>query len=152
MSTEMPKHDRRRTDARLQAIEASVAQMCDTMLEEHVNAMHPKLSREQWDAEIADRSSRIQAVEGVVSKVVETLDGKPVRSRFTGEVIDKEDGVVQKLDKILEHTAVVEERTNGGVTVTYKPQIERKYIWGALGTVVASAITATAAIVVALVA
>lgn len=126
-------------------------QLVRKMIASHVKDDHYPISHEEISRLIREGERHNQIVE----KVVEMIEGKPIIGP-SGHVIGREDGLMHTVQKSNAMLVEIDRRTNGGVTVTQKikPELTNKqkgYVWGFAGTVVASLVTSTTAIIVLLV-
>ena len=102
-------------DERFDMLEESIKDTVVKMFETHVAENHYPISNSEVDRLIAEGKE----YQIVVKRVVEMLEGKPVVGP-SGNVIAREDGLMQTAQKSNAMLVEIDRRTNGGVTVTQK--------------------------------
>jgi len=111
----MPEYDRRMNDAKLDQIEAEIRELCSNSIAEHASTGHHPISNEEVDRILAERVENRK----IVGRMIDMLEGKPVTD-LAGRVVGHERGLRETADESYSMLQKIEDRTNGGVTITQR--------------------------------
>ena len=128
MSSDTPddfaSYDRRESDRKLDSFLTEVREMILTAVREHVQGHHAGLTKEQ----IQERLDMQMRHDEAIPKILDALDGTDIVDE-NGFVVGREPGIVELTKNNAKVLDVLDHRTNGGVTITYKPEPEKRRIW-----------------------
>lgn len=123
----MAEHDgynRRKTDRRIDKLERNLRKMVDDMFAHHIEESHIKLTAAEALEKVAEHDRMVESMD----RVAILLEGKPIYD-LSQNIVGHRGGMIAKQTEMASHIDTIYERTNGGVTVTYKPKWQTPKEW-----------------------